>query len=46
MNDPLLGLKVVLVVVQFILLIVPYYMSARLEKEEERQFLAEARGTR
>ena len=43
MNDPLFTLKVVLFVVQFILLIVPFYLSYKLEKEEEREFLAQAR---
>ncbi|MGQ9676950.1 MAG: hypothetical protein ACUVX1_14905 [Chloroflexota bacterium] len=43
MDDPLLGLKAVLFVVQFILLIIPFYLSYRLEKEEEREFLLQAR---
>jgi len=44
MADSYLGLKLGLFVAEFILLIIPLYLSAKLAKREEKEFLAQARG--
>ena len=41
MNDPYLGLKLGLFIAEFILLIIPLCMSAKLAKQEEKEFLAQ-----
>lgn len=39
MSEPYLGLKLGLFIAEFVLLIIPLYMSAKLAKREEKEFL-------